>query len=227
MATSFSLSDADDLRDLSTFLGRSGRVDDGSARLVGGGGVLAVYVAILYPSGLLDESATVLGLRTFALVDAEPFDVVVPVRALLDRFAHLDGPVAARSAPGPVVVSLPPEVSTVPWAGVSPPRAGWTRVDAANSELLERVARSGIDEVAAAIPSGTGEQIVGRVRSEVWGREIDGLERVPAGAAFAAFSLGFLAADDPVNIFETGPWCRLSSGRGHVLVRRRTRSPLS
>ena len=59
-----------------------------------------------------------------------------------------------------------------------------------------------------------------RVRSEVWGRPIAGLEHVPAGAAFAALSLGFLG-DDEVRIFETGPWTRLTTQRGHVLVKRK------
>ena len=57
--------------DLDTFLGRAVQVEDGSARVVATGGVLAVYVPVLFPSGLLDDSATILGLRTFALADAE------------------------------------------------------------------------------------------------------------------------------------------------------------
>ena len=225
MATSFFLTDAHDLRDLQVFLGRSGRLDDGSARLIAAGGVLAVYVAVLYPSGLLDRRPTVLGLRTFALAGREQFDAVVPVRALLERLAHLASGRADRPEVEPVPVTLPPEAGTVAWAGISPPRGGWARVDVASTDLLERVAREGIDEVAGAIPSGTGEQIVERVRGEVWGRAIDGLDRVPAGAAFAAYSLGFLAPDDPVQVFETGPWCRLSSGRGHVLVRTTAEPP--
>jgi hypothetical protein len=43
---------------------------------------------------------------------------------------------------------------------------------------------------------------------------------VPAGAGFAALGLGFLGADD-VRVYETGPWTRLSTQRGHVLVKRR------
>jgi len=54
----------------------------------------------------------------------------------------------------------------------------------------------------------------------VWGRGIPGLEYVPTGAAFGAFSLGFLG-DDPVRLFETGPWTRLTTRRGHVLVRQK------
>jgi hypothetical protein len=54
---------------------------------------------------------------------------------------------------------------------------------------------------------------------------------VLAGGAFAAYSLGFLGpdpapdaeADDgeaPAAVFRAGPWTRLTTPRGHVLVRR-------
>ena len=75
-------------------------------------------------------------------------------------------------------------------------------------------------EVAAALPDGAGEQIVRRVRSEVWARPIAGLEHVPAGAGFAALGLGFLGEDE-VRVFESGPWTRLTTQRGHVLVKRK------
>jgi hypothetical protein len=56
----------------------------------------------------------------------------------------------------------------------------------------------------------------------VWARPIPGLEHVPAGAGFAALSLGFLgSAEESVQIFETGPWTRLTTRRGHVLAKRR------
>ena len=66
-ARSFTLADPASLDDLQTFLARAQRVEDGSVRLIGGSGVLAVYAAVLYPVGLLDETPTVLGLRTLAL----------------------------------------------------------------------------------------------------------------------------------------------------------------
>ena len=219
MAQQLTLADSLSLGDLHTYLQRAGRVEDGSVRLVAGSGILAVYTAILYPRGILDESPTVLGLRTFALADDAEFDSVVPMRSLVERI------VRARSEVGDdesrvVSMSRPPEVNTVTWAGISPPRGGWRALGETDSATLETAARAGIDEVATAIPEGTGEQLVQRVRSEVWGRGVDGLEYVPAGAAFAAFSLGFIG-DDPVRLFETGPWTRLTSRRGHVLVRRK------
>ena len=222
MVQQFTLADSLSLGDLHTYLQRAGRVEDGAVRLVAGNGILAVYTAILYPRGILDESPTVLGLRTFQLFETDDFDVVVPMRSVVDRI------VRARSELGdddeaesrPVTMTRPPEVNTVTWAGISPPRGGWRPLGETDAATLERAARAGIDEVAKAIPEGTGEQLVQRVRSEVWGRGVDGLEYVPAGAAFAAYSLGFLG-DDPVSLFETGPWTRLSSRRGHVLVRRK------
>ena len=224
MSQTFSLVDSLSLGDLQVFLSRAQRVEDGSVRLISGSGVLAVYVAVLVPAGLLDDSPTVLGLRTFALNGANTFDVVVPVRSLIERLNRLQSEVVDPVAP--VTVTLPMQVNTVTWAAISPPRGGWKSLESVEASALESVAKAGIDEVAAAVPTGTGEQIVQRVRSEVWGHPIAGLEYVPAGAAFAGLSLGFLGGSDPVRIYETGPWTRLTSERGHVLVKRRAWSLL-
>lgn len=220
MVQQLTLADSLSLGDLHTYLQRAGRVEDGSVRLIAGSGILAVYTAILYPRGILDESPTVLGLRTFALADDEEFDSVVPMRSLVDRIVRARAEIGEDDESRPVSMSRPPEVNTVTWAGISPPRGGWRPLGETDAAILETAARRGIDEVAQAIPAGTGEQLVQRVRSEVWGRGIDGLEYVPTGAAFAAYSLGFLG-DDTIKLFETGPWTRLSSRRGHVLVRRK------
>jgi hypothetical protein len=222
---SFTLIDAFALRDLQVFLGRADRVEGASVRLISGGGVLAVYVAVLTPAGLLDESPTVLGLRTFAVIDTADFDEVVPVRSLVERLKRLDAAVIDEAEP--VLAGLPFGVNTVTWTSISPPRGGWVNLSPTSSALLGRVSAAGIAEVAEALPENAGEQIVHRVRAEVWGRPIDGLEHVPAGAAFAAFSLGFLGAegavaeDGDVAVLETGPWTRLTTSRGHVLVKRR------
>ena len=229
MGSSFTLADTPTLDDLQVFLARAARIEEGTVRLIAGSGVLAVYAAVFYPQGLLDESPTVLGLRTVALANRgggpdgghDDFDVVVPIRSLLGR---LEMAQEAREADptitGPVTISLPMGVNTVTWSAISPPRGGWRPIDGTSAAVLDRAARSGIDEVASAVPDAVGEQIVRRVRSEVWSRGIDGLEHVPAGAAFAALGLGFLG-DDEVRMFETGPWTRLTTQRGHVLVKRK------
>jgi hypothetical protein len=220
MSDTFTLLDSLTLRDLTTYLGRAGRVEDGSVRLIAGGGVLAAYAAVLYPAGLLDESPTVLGLRTFALPQGEEFDVVVPLGSLARRIeSALEGAVNENA---PVTITLPMQSYSVTWAAISPPRGGWVALDALDSSELERAAREGIHEVAESIPDGTGEAIVHRVRSEVWGRAIPGVDHVPAGAGFAALTLGFLAGEpETVPVYETGPWTRLSTQRGHILVKRR------
>ena len=225
MGSSFTLADTPTLDDLQVFLARAARIEEGTVRLIAGSGVLAVYAAVFYPQGLLDESPTVLGLRTLALAESgeghDSFDVVVPIRSLLGRLeAAQDARKADPTITGPVTISLPMGVNTVTWSAISPPRGGWRPIDGTSAEVLDRAARSGIDEVASAVPDAVGEQIVRRVRSEVWSRGIEGLEHVPAGAAFAALGLGFLG-DDEVRMFETGPWTRLTTQRGHVLVKRK------
>jgi hypothetical protein len=218
----FRVADPLSIGDLITYLGRAGRVEDGSVRLVAGSGVLAVYTAILYPAGLLDDGPTVLGLRTLALADGADFDAVVPVRSLLDRLQRAQD--AAGDAPD---IAVPTEVSTVTWAGISPPRGGWKRIGSTTGGALEAAGREGIEAVASALPEGTGEQIVRRVRAEIWGRPVEGSEHVPAGAGFAALTLGFLGdPGEEIPVFEAGAWTRLTSVRGHVLVRRRSWSLL-
>jgi hypothetical protein len=221
MATSFSLTDSLSLDDLHVYLSRAARIEDGSARLIANNRVLAVYTGVFFPIGLLDESPTVLGLRTFALADDATFDVVVPLRSLIERIVRLQGQERDRDAP--VTVGIPMQVNTATWAAISPPRGGWHELPDADASALETTARAGIDEIAQTLPDGTGEQIVHRVRSEVWGRGIPEREYLPAGAAFGAFSLGFLGSPPhgSVSVRETGPWTRLSTPRGHILVRRR------
>ena len=211
------LPDQTALADLRTYLGRADRIDRASVRLVAGDGVLAVYTAVLYPAGLLDETPTVLGLRTVAVDPSIELDTVVPIASLAERLQRLEPP-----ADGGVELRLPAEVNTVTWAGVAPPRGNWRAVDATTVAVLRQVAEQGIVEVASTLPEDAGEHLVRRIRSEVWGRPIERLEHVPAGAAFAAHSLGFLGAPgEQVPVYETGPWTRLSTERGHVLVKRR------
>lgn len=220
MDRTLDLPDAAALADLQTYLGRADAVERASVRLVGGAGVLAVYTAVLYPSGLLDDTPTVLGLRTVGIDPAQDLDVVVPIASLVERLKRAEESLA--EAAGAVRVGIPAEVNTVTWAGVAPPRSGWVAVGQTQADVLSEVARAGIVEVAEALPQEAGEPLVRRVRADVWSRPIDGAEHVPAGAAFAAQSLGFLK--DPLEqipVYDSGPWTRLSTERGHVLVKRR------
>lgn len=218
MTTRLLLSEPQALADLDTFLGRAVQIEDGSARVIAASGVLAVYVPVLFPSGLLDDSATILGLRTFALADeTASLDLVVPMSSLRARAA----------ASGGVELGVPTPVYSVTWAGVVPPRTGWQPVgQPISTGVLAELAEQGIREVAAALPENAGELLVRQVRSMVWGEPIAGAEALPSGAALAAAALGFLppqgAPPELGTIHEVGPWTRLTLVRGHVLVKRRS-----
>ena len=123
MDRTLALPDEAALADLSTYLGRADRIDRASVRLVAERGVLAVYTAVLHPSGLLDPTPTVLGLRTVAVDPALDLDAVVPIASLSERMARAD-----EQDDGAVEVGVPAEVATVTWAGIAPPRSGWQTV---------------------------------------------------------------------------------------------------
>jgi hypothetical protein len=114
---------------------------------------------------------------------------------------------------------LPVGEAGIAWAGVSAPRSGWEALGSLSATDLEAIARSGIDEIAGS--NGLGTIIVTRARREVWGRAISSnpeLKPLVAGAAFAAFGLGFLGEDEPV-LSRFGKWLRVTTSRGHILVR--------
>lgn len=207
VSEALALADADSWADLATYVSRARRVDpDGAARLVAGGGVLATYVSPVHGAG----GPTVLGLRTALLADDQTLDVTVPLAALGDRLAGLSG----------VELPVPPMRATdATWAGVSPPRTGWELRTALDPADLISAAQAGIAEIAAAVPEAVGGHLVAQVRAQVWGRDLPTLPGVAAGAAYAADALGFLDPEQPVAVRQAGPWWRLSTTRGHVLVR--------
>ena len=135
---------------------------------------------------------------------------MVTARSLLDRIAHLD--------PSQPALPLPEVTTTAAWAGVLPPRSNWAPAGMIDGASLASVAEAGITRVAEALPTDPGEALVTKVRRSVWGAEI--APGVPAAAAFAAQSLGFLGKQDPrVAWFRSGAWTRISTSRGHVLFR--------
>ena len=214
--TSLLLPDAEVVADLATYVARAKRVDpDGAARLVGHGDVLAVYVSPVHGGG----GPTVLGMRTLALAAPADLDVTVPLAALTDRFAR-----PASEPPGPVPLSVPPAPVSASWAGVSPPRTGWTAVGLVESSTLRTAASGGIAEVALGMPDVAGAAAVARLRGAVWGRPLFGESSaappVPAGVAYVADALGFVTEGEPAALYASGPWWRLTTSRGHVLARR-------
>ena len=242
MTTILTLPSEHDASDLRVFLERAAKLGCEHVRLIGVGSVLAAYVGVLVPSGLLDTAPTVLGLRIFerstesdvvgavgvagSVADTvPPLDVVVTIRGMLDRLAHAE-----------LTFALPVGESGIAWAGVSAPRSGWEPLGLLSASDLEAIARAGIEEIAGS--NGLGTIIVTRARREVWGRPIFSgavvIEpgggstgdvstllagtNVGAGAAFAAFGLGFLGEDEPV-LSRSAKWMRLTTARGHILVR--------
>ncbi|GAA4358697.1 serine/threonine-protein kinase [Angustibacter luteus] len=206
------LPDPQTAADLTTYLARARRVDpDGAARLVAAGTALAVYVSPVHGG----SGPTVLGLRVVPLAAPAALDRTVPLSALADRLAR------PSAETGTVALPVPPmDATDAGWAGVTPPRTGWQAVGALDVQALGVAARAGIDEIATGAGEGSGSAAVVRLRALVWGRDLDGVDGVPAGAAYVAESLGFLGADEPVTLHAQGPWRRLSSVRGHVIARR-------
>ncbi|SEC14539.1 hypothetical protein SAMN04489806_2710 [Paramicrobacterium humi] len=214
MNLSFSLSDNQAVSDLNVYVSRAKHVDPDAIRLIATRGVLAVYAPVLYARGLLDASPTVLGLRTFAETSGADFDRTVTPAAISDRIAAL----APVDEPR---LQVPPNDVQVAWAGIAPPRGGWARATDVESDVLSDAARSGAAEIAAALPASPGDPVVQRIRSDVWARPLEHPEDIPSGAAFAAESLGFLHGPERLAVFRSGPWLRLTSRRGHVLVKQR------
>lgn len=167
--------------------------------------------AALAPRGLIDRTPTVLGIRVLAADPELICDIVVDAARI--RVSEQD----ARA------LSLPDTALAPAWAGISPPRSGWMSVGEISSEALSTHARSAFAEVAAALPETPGDELVQRIRSEVWGRVSDDLAGLPVGVACAAVALGFIGDAEQASVHAVGTWHRLSLRRGHVLVRNTVR----
>ncbi|MFT4214583.1 MAG: hypothetical protein QM622_07380 [Microbacterium sp.] len=207
--------DAATAADVLVFAGRAAALGDGAVRLRAAGGTLAVSAAPLAPQTLLDATPTVLGMR-FAPIDPElQCDLTVDAAAL------------AASSDDPAALALPDSAVAAPWAGISPPRSGWTAVSTVSAALLAARAQWGIAAVAESVPPSPGEDVVRLIRADVWGRADDELGGVSLGVAFAAFALGFIGGEEDAAVRRSGPWTRVTLARGHVLSRARTHSGLT
>ncbi len=211
MSQSLELADHATRDDLRVYLERLAKAGEPEVRIASRGGALAVYGCTQAPEGLLDEAPVVLVMRAFALsaAPAARLDETVQARALLDRLARM-GLVGLR-------LELPDATVASAWAGVLPPTGGWEPVGALDAPSLAEAARQGIERIAAALPESPGDAVVRAVRREVWGAEV--APGVPAAAAFAAEALGFLREEREARLARSLTWLRLSTGRGHVLVR--------
>lgn len=211
MPETMQLSDAATRDDLRIFLERLLRAGQPDVRMTSRGAALAVYGCTQAPRGITDTVPVVLVMRAFALSDAPgtPVDVTVPGRALLDRIARMG--FAGRE------LEIPVSSPMAAWAGVLPPAAGWTAAGVLDAASLSAVAEEGIGRVAASLPADPGEAVVHRVRASVWGLEV--APGIPAAAAFAAEAMSFLTGADTADVSRSLTWIRVSTPRGHVLVR--------
>jgi hypothetical protein len=199
------------LADLATFVGRAKQANpDGAVRLQLMGPLLVTTVAVIEGSGLLGEG-TVIGLRAVRVAAEGELDATVALAAVSDRLARADS--MTRTLP------VPPAQVRVPWAALAAPRTGWEPVGTLSSEMVDSIARQGITQVAEGTPDGAGGQAVAALRRRVWSAMSETVPPIAAGLAFGAHVLGFTAAGDDAVVAAHGRWTRLSTSRGHVLVR--------
>ncbi|MDY0909567.1 hypothetical protein [Microbacterium sp. CFBP9034] len=201
------LADADSAADALTFAGRADRFTDEAVRLQASGGVLVMTAAPLAPRGIGDATPTVLAMRTLAADPELVCDLVVEASAL------------SAAPDDATAVQLPDTALSPAWAGIAPPRSGWTAREGIDASVLASKAQGGIARVAEAVPTDAGEDVVRAIRASVWGAPDDELAGLPLGAAFAAMSMGFISGAETARLFTSGPWTRLSLDRGHVIVR--------
>lgn len=201
------LADAESAADALTFAGRADRFTDEAVRLQATGGVLVMTAAALAPRGMGDPTPTVLALRTLAADPELVCDVVVEASAL-------------SAVPDEAVAIQLPETALAPaWAGIAPPRTGWTPGDGIDASALAAKAQGGIARVADAVPTDAGEDVVRAIRASVWGGADEDLNGLPLGVAYAAMSMGFISGAETARVYTSGPWTRVTLARGHVLVR--------
>ncbi|MDJ0316026.1 hypothetical protein [Arthrobacter antibioticus] len=206
------LEDAGTLADLRTFVARARTADDGAIRLQGAGNVLAAYVCVMRGKLLGEGTPTVLGLRTMRLGTPSDIDVTVSLSSVADRLARMDT--------NDLRLPVPPISVNESWAGVSAPRGAWEELGTVSTDNLIEVAKAGVQEIGQIIPVNPGAMLVNNIRASVWGRPMEGLPGdVPGGAAFAAYALGFVAPGENGIIYRSHKWLRVSTNRGHILIR--------
>jgi hypothetical protein len=127
-------------------------------------------------------------------------------------------------------LTVPPPVTGAPWTGVLPPRGDWRRVaelpggqvrDAAAATVAEFRDRS--ERLEPALRT---RAALDALAEDVWDRDYPGTA-LPLRAVHAAHALGFLRGPGPVAVLAGGPWLRLRTGHGSIVVRRADRPRLS
>lgn len=211
------LLDSASVADVQTFLLRAKAVNNDGVRLQAAGEVLAVWVPVLAPRMIGDAVPSVFGMRTSALAAPSEVDAVYGIDSLLERLARV-GRVGGGSGDS-VRLALPPVELHPSWLAMSAPRAGWELTDEVVSDGLVAAAKEGIAQITNAVPETVGAPLLAAARTPVWSRELETLKGVPAGAAFAGYTLGFWREGVAVKLYRAGRWFRLSVPHGHVVAR--------
>jgi hypothetical protein len=186
-----------------------------TVRLVGVGHALAAYTGP--PFG----GRTVLALRLAALQpDTKPFDATVLAGKLLEGFASDD---AEMTVPDTMV-------GGPSWAGLLPPRAGWTRIGLISVRELGRAAAQGnADFRFRAL--GLDREALDALGEEIWSRPLEAAQLPDSNeppltlrTAHAAQALGFLGPDaeqseELAQLARIGRWLRVDAPYGTVLQR--------
>jgi hypothetical protein len=186
-----------------------------AVRLVGVGAALAAYTGP--PFG----GRTVLALRLAALqADTKPFDATVLAGKLLEGFASDD-----------TEMTVPDTMVGGPsWAGLLPPRAGWTRIGLISVRELGRAAAQGnADFRFRAL--GLDREALDALGEEIWSRPLEAAQHPDSDeppltlrTAHAAQALGFLGPDaeqseELAQLARIGRWLRVDAPYGTVLQR--------
>ncbi len=215
MSSRLQFPDADAAADALTFARRATAIDaDASVRLVGGSGALVMTAGVLSARSLLEAMPTVIAMRVLPVDPELECDLTVTATGLV-------------ATPIPTEVGLPDTAVRAAWAGVSPPRAGWTREGAIASAVLASRAQWGMAAVAHELPTDPGEDVVRAVRSRIWGEPDPELRDLARGVAFAAVSMGFVHGEEDAPVLAAPGWTRVTLRRGHVLVRQPVRQGLT
>ncbi len=215
MKPALSLTAPEQATDLTNFLSRAKKMDeDGVVRLRAFGDVLAVSVAPIFTSNLFADGPTAIGMRTLKLAEPTELDSVVLISEVLQRL-----PQAEQS----LHLEVPLDHKPASWTGISAPRNGWKLVEQISGEQISEWAKKGIKDVAESLPDQVGGPVAARIRAQIWSRPVDIGLMLPGAAAFAMAGLGFLVKDEPVNVYKTSNWLRLSSSFGHVLTKESSR----
>jgi hypothetical protein len=206
------LADEGEAADLAAFLSRLLHYDRAAAvRLQAVGTALAVFGR--------PPSFEVLAIRTVRL--AKPYengldatlDVTVSAGELLESLDE-----SAATAGVPTAVTGPP------WAGVLPPRGGWTPESGLpGPQALSGMIAAGVAEFRSRTqelaPEGRTRGELDRIGREIWSRTV-GDTSLPVRAIHAAQSLGFLRPGGESGLFSSGAWLRLRTPYGSIAVRR-------